>query len=375
MLRRPTRTVLSIIGPPCYNCPVKLSDFDYYLPPEFIAQTPIEPRDHSRLMVLHRSGQTIEHSHFYNLGNYLQPGDLLVFNDSRVLPARLFAETENGAAVEILLLRRLEENVWQTTTRPGRRTRPGARLVLKNATGHTAATAEVVREGEGGTRIIRFSSEEPLERLGKAPLPPYIRTPLADPERYQTVYARVKGSAAAPTAGLHFTPRLLKSLQEHGIRFAFVTLHIGLDTFRPVRVEDLTRHHIHKEWGEVTPETAAAINRAHREGRRVVAVGTTSTRLLEACAIPSPAMKEDLNKNKVETSVLHPFSGWVDLFILPGHRFRAVDAMLTNFHLPRSTLLMLVSAFAGRDFILRAYQEARTRGYRFYSFGDACLIL
>jgi len=356
-----------------YNCPVKLSDFDYHLPPEFIAQTPIEPRDRSRLMVLRRSGQTIEHSYFYNLGNYLQPGDLLVFNDSRVLPARLFAETENGAAVEILLLRRLEENVWQTTTRPGRRTRPGARLVLKDTAGHAASTAEVIREGEGGTRIIRFSSEEPLERLGKAPLPPYIRTPLADPERYQTVYARIKGSAAAPTAGLHFTPGLLKSLQEHGIQFAFLTLHIGLDTFRPVRVEDPTRHHIHKEWGEITPETAAAINRAHREGRRIIAVGTTSTRLLEACTIPSPAMKED--HNEVETPVLHPFSGWVDLFILPGHRFRAVDAMLTNFHLPRSTLLMLVSAFAGRDFILRAYQEARIRGYRFYSFGDACLIL
>ncbi|MEW6141904.1 MAG: tRNA preQ1(34) S-adenosylmethionine ribosyltransferase-isomerase QueA [Chloroflexota bacterium] len=340
---------------------MKVSDFDYHLPSDFIAQTPIDPRDRSRLMVLRRSDQAIEHSHFYHIGNYLKPGDLLVFNDSRVFRARLFGRTGNGNQVEVLLLRRLEENVWQATTRPGKKTRPGAKLTFESPGGDVADTAEVIKEGEGGTRIIRFSSEEPLERLGKAPLPPYIKAPLADPERYQTVYARVKGSAAAPTAGLHFTPELLRSLQERGIQFTFVTLHIGLDTFRPVRVEDPIHHHIHKEWGEVTMETAEAINHARKEGRRIIAVGTTSTRILEASALPDGAVRS--------------LSSWIDLFILPGHRFRAVDAMLTNFHLPRSTLLMLVSAFAGREFILRAYTEAQSRGYRFYSFGDACLIL
>lgn len=340
---------------------MKVSDFDYHLSPEFIAQTPAEPRDHSRLMVLRRSDQSIEHSHFYKLGDYLKSGDLLVFNDSRVLRARLLGKTGNGSPVEVLLLRRLQENVWQATTRPGKKTKPGTKLFFESSDGSLADTAEVVKEDEGGTRIIRFSSEEPLERLGKAPLPPYIKTPPADPERYQTVYARVKGSAAAPTAGLHFTPGLLKSLQEHGIQFAFITLHIGLDTFRPVRVEDPTHHHIHKEWGEVTPEAAGAITHARKEGRRVIAVGTTSVRILEAAALSD--------------GTIQPFSGWVSLFILPGHRFRAVDAVITNFHLPRSTLLMLVSAFAGRDFILRAYAEAQNMGYRFYSFGDACLIL
>jgi len=340
---------------------VKVSDFDYRLPPEFIAQTPIEPRDRSRLMVLSRSDRSIEHSRFYRIGDYLKPGDLLVFNDSRVLRARLFGKTESGSQAEVLLLRRLDENIWQATTRPGKKTRPGAKLTFESPDGRAADTAEVVKEGEGGTRIIRFSSEEPLERLGKAPLPPYIKAPLADPERYQTVYARVKGSAAAPTAGLHFTPELLKSLQERGVQFAFVTLHIGLDTFRPVHVEDPSHHHIHKEWGEVALEAAKAVNQARREGRRVIAIGTTSARILEASA--------------QSDGIVRPLSDWVSLFILPGHRFRAVDAMLTNFHLPRSTLLMLVSAFAGREFILRAYAEAQSQGYRFYSFGDACLIL
>ena len=356
---------------------MKVYDFDYHLPPEFIAQTPAEPRDSSRLMVLHRSGETISHDRFYNLGEYLVPGDLLVFNDSRVLPARLFAETENNARVEVLLLCRLEENVWQAVARPGKRTRPGAKLLFRDAGGKPADSAEILAESEGGTRVIRFSSEEPLERLGQAPLPPYIKAPLADPERYQTIYARVRGSAAAPTAGLHFTPRLLKSLQERGVGFTFVTLHIGLDTFRPVRVEDPAHHHIHREWGEVSPEAAGAVNRARREGRRVIAVGTTSTRLLEAFIRVSdnPFSLEGRGKGEGENPLLHPWSDWVSLFILPGHHFRAVDAVLTNFHLPRSTLLMLVSAFAGRDFILRAYAEAQSQGYRFYSFGDACLIL
>ncbi len=342
---------------------MKTSDFDYHLPPELIAQIPVEPRDQSRLMVLHRSDGTIEHHHFYEVVNYLQSGDTLVLNNSRVIPARILGQKSGSSAnVEILLLRRLDDNIWETLVRPSRKVVIGTKIKIVSRHDATAdeMNVEVLEQGEDGVRLIRLSDESLLERFGQIPLPPYIHTPLADAERYQTVYAEVNGSVAAPTAGLHFAPRLLNDLQQKGVQLTFVTLHIGLDTFQPVRVDDPSQHKIHKEYGELTSEVADLLNQTKKRGQKIIAVGTSTVRLLEAAAL---------------SGVIQPFVGWVDLFILPGHRFCVTDAMVTNFHLPRSTLLMLVSAFAGRDFILQAYERAKSLGYRFYSFGDAMLIL
>jgi len=339
---------------------MKTSDFDYKLPLGQIAQTAIEPRDHSRLMVLSRKDGNMEHRYFYEVGDYLRSGDILVCNDSRVIPARLLGrKVDGGAKVELLLLRRLERGVWETLARPGRRLKAGTKLELGEG---SIIEAQVIEKKETGTVIVTFPDEEALEKAGAVPLPPYIHTPLNNPERYQTVYAQEKGSVAAPTAGLHFTPELMNRLQGKGVRFVFVTLHLSLDSFRPVQVDDPAEHVIHKEYGELTPEVARELNQAKAEGKRVVCVGTSAVRMLEHAARG--------NEDGVK-----PFTGWVDLFIRPGHRFKLVDALITNFHLPRSTLLMLVSAFAGRELILRAYREAMGLGYRFYSFGDAMLII
>lgn len=335
---------------------MKTSDFDYHLPPELIAQTPVEPRDSSRLMVLSRGGGSIAHRRFSELDELLRGGDVLVFNDSRVLPARLMGhKADTGGKVELLLLRRLEPGLWEALAKPSRSIREGTRIELDGL------QAEVIQRNEGALRVVRFSDEAALEQAGQVPLPPYIHRPLDDPERYQTIYSRVQGSAAAPTAGLHFTTELLDRLGEKGIEFAFVTLHVGLDTFVPVRDDDPREHRIHSEYGEIAPEVANALSEARSEGRRIVGVGTTTARLLEGAT---------LNSSKIE-----PFAGWTDLLILPGYRFRALDGMITNFHLPRTTLIMLVAAFAGPKLILQAYNEAIDRNYRFYSFGDAMLII
>jgi len=341
---------------------MKTSDFDYHLPPELIAQTPVEPRDKSRLMVLHRSDDSMEHHYFYEIASYFQSGDTVVLNNSRVIPARVLGrKSDSDTKVEILLLRRVDNKLWEILIRPGRKVGIGTKIRITNEVAGIVqeTVAEVIERGECGTRIIRLSEEGLLEKFGQVPLPPYIHIPLAEPERYQTVYAEIDGSVAAPTAGLHFTPKLLNELQKKGVRLAFVTLHIGLDTFRPVRVDDPSQHEIHKEYGELSPEVAAMISQTKRQGKRIIAVGTSTVRLLEAAA---------------QSGAVRPFAGWVDLFILPGYKFRVTDAMVSNFHLPRSTLLMLVSAFAGRDFILRAYEQAKNLGYGFYSFGDAMLI-
>ena len=342
---------------------MKTSDFDYHLPPEFIAQTPVEPRDQSRLMVLHRLDGSIEHRYFYEIVNYLHSGDTVVLNNSRVIPARISGQkSDGGANVEILLLRRLDDNIWETLVRPSKKVVIGTKIKIASSSdaADEEMNAEVLEQGEDGIRLIRFSDERLLEKCGRVPLPPYIYTPLADAERYQTVYAEINGSVAAPTAGFHFTPKLLNELQKKGVQLAFVTLHIGLDTFRPVRVDNPGQHKIHKEYGELTSEVATLLNQTRRQGKKIVAVGTSTVRLLEAAAL---------------SGTVQPFSGWIDLFILPEYKFHVTDAMVTNFHLPRSTLLMLVSAFAGRDFILKAYSQAKNLGYRFYSFGDAMLIL
>jgi S-adenosylmethionine:tRNA ribosyltransferase-isomerase len=342
---------------------MRTSDFDYSLPPELIAQTPLEPRDSSRLMVLNRGDGQVEHHRFSEIINLLSAGDVLVFNDSRVLPARLTGKkVDTGGRVELLLLHRLDDGVWEALAKPGKRVSVGTRIEIEGGN-KPAVLAEVVGVGEDGTKLVSFSDEAPLMQLGSVPLPPYIKTPLADPERYQTVYARVLGSAAAPTAGLHFTPELLDKIGQSGVRMLFVTLHVGLDTFRPVKEDDPLRHPIHREYGIVSPEVAAELSRAKGEGRRVICVGTTTVRLVEAAAQAS------------KKSIMEPFDGWVDLFALPGYEFRMASGMITNFHLPRSTVLMLVCAFAGRDFVLRAYEEAVAQGYRFYSFGDGMLIL
>jgi len=339
---------------------MKTSDFDYTLPEGFIAQTPIEPRDHSRLLVLNRKDGSIAHRHFYDIVDYLKSGDVMVFNDSRVIPARLKGKrVVSGGAVEILLLRRLEPNVWNALVKPAKKLVVGEEVSI-NSTGITATIIEV---GEEGQRTVRFSGEADLLSAGEMPLPPYIHARLDNPDRYQTVYARILGSAAAPTAGLHFTPDLLGKIERQGVRCLFTTLHVGLDTFRPVAVDDPRQHTIYREYGIVSPEVAKELNKAKKEGRRIICVGTTSVRLIEQVALKSPPAE------------VQPFSDWVSLFILPGHQFRMVDVMVTNFHLPKSTLLMLVSAFAGKDLIDKAYREAIAQKYRFYSFGDAMLIL
>ncbi len=337
------------------------SDFDYRLPPEYIAQHPAEPRDASRLLVLHRADGRIEHRRFRDIGAYLRPGDVLVINQTRVIPARLYArKIPTGGKAEILLLRREDAHTWEALI-GGKRLGEGKRLQVIDG-----PQAEIIAVLEGARRLVRFS--EPIEghfpAAGHVPLPPYITAPLEDPERYQTVYARRAGSVAAPTAGLHFTPRLLERLQAQGVALAHVTLHVGLDTFAPVTEETPQEHKIHTEWCQVTPQAAERINRARREGGRIVAVGTTSVRTLESAA-----------RLAASGEAVAPFEGATDLFILPGYTFRAVDAMITNFHLPKSTLLMLVSAFAGRERILQTYEIAKQENYRFYSFGDAMLIV
>ena len=358
----------------------RTEEFDYTLPPDRIAQTPVEPRDTSRLMVVERKTGHIAHHRFYELPDILRPGDVLVANDSRVIPARLFARKPTGGRVEILLLVKRDPRTWEALVR-GHRIRPGTILHLEGA---EDVRADVVAVTPAGGRVLRFDRpiDDLLPRVGHVPLPPYIRRPLEDPERYQTVYAREEGSAAAPTAGLHFTPRLMRALEERGITFHYVTLHVGLDTFRPIDEEEVEAHRIHSEWAELDPETAAALNRAKAEGRRIIAVGTTSVRVLETATHPEHVKGEDAWVGWPDDTPAHvprhplvPFRGWTDLYITPGFEFRAVDALITNFHLPRSTLLVLVAAFMGKDLMWRAYKEAIEQGYRFYSFGDAMLIL
>ena len=339
---------------------MKKSDFYFDLPEELIAQTPLEKRDSSRLMCLDRVTGEVSHRVFTDLEELLRPGDCLVMNDSRVLPARLLGARESGGAVEVLLLRDLGEGRWECLTRPGRKTKPGVKLSFGNG----ELTAEVESVAEGGNRIIRFNYEgiflEVLERLGKMPLPPYIKEELQDAERYQTVYSRELGSAAAPTAGLHFTRELLDRISAKGVRECFITLHVGLGTFRPVKEDDIEDHDMHSEFCIVPEETAHIINETKAAGGRVVCVGTTSCRTLESFANPDGTMDAK--------------SGWTNIFIYPGYRFKCMDALVTNFHLPESTLVMLVSAFAGREHVLNAYAEAVRERYRFFSFGDAMFI-
>jgi len=355
---------------------VRTADFDYDLPPELIAQTPVEPRDAARLMVVNRATGELAHRRFRDLPEYLRSGDLLVFNESRVIPARLFARKPTGGQVEVLLLRPRSEAVWEVLVR-GRRVRTGLRLtILDGPEGKpVGAEAEVVEEGERGLRVLAF--DRPVlslaEEVGQVPLPPYIHEPLRDPERYQTVFARTPGSAAAPTAGLHFMPELLLRLREMGVRLAFVTLHVGLDTFQPVREERVEDHRMHTEYCSLRPEVAEQINRTKLEGGRVVAVGTTSVRVLETAALRATEGVSEGTCCGWQT--VAAFEGNTDLFIYPGFRFRVVDVLITNFHLPRSTLLMLVAAFCGKELMDKAYQEAIRLRYRFYSFGDAMLIL
>lgn len=341
---------------------MKRSDFNYELPEELIAQDPLEKRDNSRLMVLHRATGELEHKHFYDIIDYLNPGDCLVINDTKVIPARLMGvKEETGASIEVLLLKRKEEKVWETLVKPGKKARVGARISF----GDGLLTGEVIDVVEEGNRLIRFEYEgifeEILDRLGQMPLPPYITHQLQDKNRYQTVYARQEGSAAAPTAGLHFTRELLQKIREKGIRIATVTLHVGLGTFRPVKEENVLDHHMHSEFYMVDAEAAQIINETKAAGGRVISVGTTSTRTIESVAEEDGHIPES--------------SGWTDIFIYPGYSFKAVDCLITNFHLPESTLIMLVSALAGREQVLHAYQVAVEERYRFFSFGDAMLIV
>jgi S-adenosylmethionine:tRNA ribosyltransferase-isomerase len=352
------------------------SDFDYDLPPGCIAQTPIEPRDSSRLLVLNRHTGQIEHAIFRELGRYLNPGDLLILNETRVFPARLYARKPTGGKVELLLLHHDENNpardtlTWEALV-GGKGLTAGKRIQLEDG-----LQAEILAVLEGSRRLVRFSEpvEDHLSHLGHTPLPPYIHTPLANPERYQTVYARQTGSAAAPTAGLHFTPQLIATLKTQGIRFTTVTLHVGLDTFAPVTEDAPDEHKIHTEWCHVPQETADLVNQTKAAGGRVIAVGTTSVRTLESAAVVEKNAPGAVPQTP-QTFSLRPFTGSTSLYILPGYSFRMVDAMITNFHLPKSTLIMLVSAFAGRETVLNTYQMAVQAGYRFYSFGDAMLIL
>lgn len=357
---------------------MRTSDFDYELAPDLIAQTPIEPRDASRLLMLQRATRRFEHRHFRDLAEYLRPGDLLVANESRVIPARLFGhKVPTGGQVEMLLVKKVDGLHWEVLLKPGRRVQPGTRVALDvshpaaPAEGSTASapelTADVVARTEAGGRVVAFSSpiEPHLDRIGILPLPPYIHTPLANAERYQTVYSRIQGSVAAPTAGLHFTPELMQRLKDQGVEFAFVTLHVNMDTFRPVQEENVEEHRMYSEYCELPPETASAINRTRAAGGRVIAVGTTSVRTLECAGLRLPKAG----------APVQPFAGPTSLFIYPGFPFRLVQAMITNFHLPRSSLLMLVAAFVGKELMERAYQEAIRERYRFYSFGDAMLIL
>ncbi len=348
---------------------MKTHEFEYSLPPELVAQTPIEPRDRARLMVLDRRDGSVKHQRFFEIVDHLQPDDVLVFNDSRVIPARLSGQKiDSSSKLEILLIRRLAPKVWETLVKPARRVKIGTRIeITGNSAGNNGqeirVTAEAIGLGEEGERIISFADDTLLPEIGKVPLPPYIHTPLANPERYQTVYSNVEGSIAAPTAGLHFTPELMTKIKSRGVRCLFVTLHVGVDTFRPIRETDALKHPIHQEYGVISREVAEELCQARRAGRRIICVGTTTVRLVEAVAQAS------------SPGQIAPFEGWVDLFIVPGHHFRMVDALITNFHLPRTTLMMLVTAFAGKELISRAYREAIAQRYRFYSFGDAMLVI
>ena len=337
---------------------MKTSDFYYALPQELIAQTPLERRDASRLLCLNRATGEWEHRHFTDIVDFLQEGDTLVLNNSRVLPARLLGCRPSGGAVEVLLLRDRGEGVWECLTRPGRKTQPGQELIFGDL------TATVVGALADGNKLVQFHYEgiflEILERLGKMPLPPYIREELGDQERYQTVYSKITGSAAAPTAGLHFTNELLDAIRARGVDIAEITLHVGLGTFRPVKAEEITDHHMHAEFCMMDAETAQLLNGTRKRGGRIVCVGTTSCRTLESLVQPDGSFRES--------------SAWTDIFIYPGYEFKAMDALITNFHLPESTLVMLVSAFAGREHILAAYEEAIREKYRFFSFGDAMFI-
>ncbi len=339
---------------------MKKSDFYFDLPEKLIAQTPIAQRDHSRLLHVDKVTGELEHRHFFDLPEYLDEGDCLVLNDSRVLPARLIGCRPTGGSVELVLLRDLGDGRWECLSRPGRKTKPGTEIIFGN--GELTATVESV--AEGGNRIVKFHYEgiflETLERLGKMPLPPYIKEELSDSERYQTVYSKELGSAAAPTAGLHFTEELLDAIRAKGVRVCFVTLHVGLGTFRPVKEDEIEDHEMHSEFCIVPEETARIVTETKRNGGRVFAVGTTSCRTLESFA--------------ADDGTLAPSSGWTDIFIYPGYRFKCVDALVTNFHLPESTLIMLVSALAGRENVLNAYKVAVEKEYRFFSFGDACLF-
>ncbi len=335
-----------------------VTDFNYDLPKELIAQHPMEPRDHSRLLVLDKDTGAMEHRHFYDICDYLRPDDLLVFNDTRVIPARLHGFKDTGAHVEVFLLTRLNGTDWEVLVRPGKKLQVGAKIKFSDELG-----CEIIDHTEFGGRIARFSFtgifEEILDRLGETPLPPYITAPLADKERYQTVYSRERGSAAAPTAGLHFTKELMAKIKQMGCEEVFVTLHVGLGTFRPVSEAVLEDHEMHKEFYTVPAAAAAAINKAKAEGRRIVAVGTTSVRTLESAG---------------QDGTVHAGGNWTKLYIYPGYKYKFVDALITNFHLPQSTLLMLVSALSSREIILRAYAEAVKEKYRFFSFGDAMFI-
>lgn len=340
---------------------MNVNDYDYDLPEELIAQDPLEDRSSSRLMVLDRQTGDVEHRHFTDILEYLHPGDCLVINNTKVIPARLFGVKEDTQAkIEVLLLKRKENDIWETLVKPGKKAKPGTKLVF----GDGLLTAEVVDVVEEGNRLIQFHYdgifEEILDQLGQMPLPPYITHQLKDKNRYQTVYAKYDGSAAAPTAGLHFTKELLQKVKDMGVDIAEVTLHVGLGTFRPVKVENVLDHHMHSEFYMVSQEAADKINRAKESGHRVIAVGTTSTRTLEAAAD--------------ENGRLHETSGWTEIFIYPGYQFKVIDALITNFHLPQSTLVMLVSALAGREHVLHAYETAVKERYRFFSFGDAMLI-
>ena len=340
---------------------MKTSDFYYDLPPELIAQTPLDKRDTSRLMTLDRATGAVEHHHFYELPDFLNPGDCLILNDSRVLPARLLGQRlPGGGACEVLLLIDRGDKTWECLVRPGRKMRTGAKLSFGNG----ELTAEVVQELPDGNRLVRFDYEgiflEVLEHLGKMPLPPYIKEELQDQERYQTVYSKVVGSAAAPTAGLHFTPELLEKIAAKGVGIGYVTLHVGLGTFRPVKEEEITEHEMHSEFCILPPETARLINETKARGGRCICVGTTSCRTLESWA--------------AEDGHMEPKAGWTNIYIYPGYRFKVMDGLITNFHLPESTLIMLVSAFAGREKVLAAYEEAVRKRYRFFSFGDAMFL-
>lgn len=340
---------------------MRTSDFFYNLPEELIAQTPLEKRDSSRLMMLDRNNGNVTHKHFYDIIDSLKPGDCLVMNDSRVLPARLLGHRPSGGAVEVLLLRDLGDKKWECLCRPGKKMQVGSEVIF--GSGELCGTVSEVKED--GNRVVQFSFEgiflEVLERLGKMPLPPYIKSELQDQERYQTVYSREVGSAAAPTAGLHFTKELLEKIRDKGVKTAFVTLHVGLGTFRPVKADEITEHHMHSELCMISRETAQILNTTKAKGGRIICVGTTSCRTLESLVNEDGSFSEK--------------SKWTDIFIYPGYQFKAMQGLITNFHLPESTLVMLVSAFAGRENVLNAYEEAVKERYRFFSFGDAMCIL